>query len=141
MTNADLPQHSPEALIRALESYLKAEKKRPHFCDRCGANASADDIIDRDGFLLDPRGPITYQDKPLKLTRVQRCILITLAHGRDTRISANALAERCCYLRNHGKVNPISVHLSTLRDRLKANGAPVPFLCDREIGYYWSLGS
>lgn len=129
----DLSQHSPEVLLKALEKALLAN--RPHFCSQCGTNVNADDAIERDGFRLDPVGPVTYQGREIKLTKVQRCILSTFAYSHHTRVTAQILADRCCHL--NGGLNAIRLHLTFLRRNLEAQGVPVPFRNERDVGYYW----
>ena len=130
---ADLSQLPPEVLIRALEKALLTN--RPHFCSQCGTNVNADGVIERDGFRLDPVGPVTYQGREIKLTKVQRCLLSTFAYGFRTRITAQVLADRCCHL--NGGLGAVRMHLTFLSRKLEGQGVPVPFRNERDVGYYW----
>jgi len=107
------------------------------YCQNCGHNIGAEKPIDRDGFHIDPNGPITYNGRELKLTKVQRCMLSTLAHSYRRRVSAQMLADRCCYV--EGRLSVVRTHLSILRRKLEKQGVPVPFRNDWDVGYYWEV--
>ena len=92
--------------------------------------------MQRGDFTLDPRGPITYQGRQVKLTKVQRCLLLTLAKENGRIVEFGSLLERCCYSESR---KTIRSHLSMLEARLEAHGVPVPFRNERDVGYYWSL--
>lgn len=94
--------------------------------------------MQRGDFTLDPRGAITYQGRQVKLTKVQRCLILSLAKSNGRHVSIDALAERCSY---GGSRKAVRSHLSILRRNLEAHGVPVPFRNERDVGYYWDASS
>ena len=104
------------------------------FCPNCSFDLRLDETIQRGDFTLDPRGPITYQGRQVKLTKAQRCMMFTIAKSDGRIVAIEALAERCCYAESKKTVRS---HLSILRRNLEAHGVPVPFRNERDVGYYW----
>ncbi len=107
-----------------------------NICPNCSYDLRQDRKIVRGNFTLDPRGPITYQGRQVKLTKVQRCMMFTLAKSDGRIVAIEALAERCCYAESKKTVRS---HLSMLRRKLEEQGVPVPFENEWDVGYCWSL--
>ena len=130
----DLSQIDPTILLKALIASLEA---KPNFCVNCGYNDSMDSAIDRDGFVVDMLcGVVTYQGRPIKMASARRRMLYTLAKSYRRRVTAETLAERCCY--DSADISVVRTQLSRLRRELESQGAPVPFKNESGIGYYWS---
>jgi DNA-binding response OmpR family regulator len=107
-----------------------------NICPNCSYDLRQDRKITQGDFTLDPRGQITYQGNPVKLTKVQRCMMLTLAKEDGRTVEIDALGERCCYSESRKTVRS---HLSILRRKLEKQGVPVPFRNDWDVGYYWEV--
>lgn len=134
----DIASLDKDDLLKALATVLH-EKKKPNFCTNCGTNTSKDEVVERDGFRIDPKVGVSYMGRPIKLSKVQRCIMLTLASANGRRLPRQLLADRCCYLKETGNVNTVRTHISVLRRKLEGQGVPVPFRNDWDVGYYWEV--
>lgn len=98
------------------------------------------DIIERDGFILDPSGDVTWAGRVIRnLGKTSSAILYELAKANGRRLSADFLAGNCC-----GDVadpsNNISVHIWRTRKKLKRLGMPDPIGTERNVpGYWWAV--
>ena len=63
-------------------------------------------------------------------------MMFTLAKSDGRIVAIEALAERCCYAESKKTVRS---HLTFLRRNLEAQGGPVPFRNELDVGYYCSL--
>lgn len=97
-----------------------------HRCPHCAFNLEADEVIERDGFQLDPRGLVRFRGVRLSLSPQQCQMLhVVAAEGdrpirRDTLFSTVSSSESVH--RNHLAWDAIR----NLKERLAWHGVPFP---------------
>ena len=106
-----------------------------HFCPNCGCNMTRDEVVERDGWTIDPvSNVVRYGDKAIRMTRQMIGIMHTLA--------ASKKAVRLMTIVNRVSDNEISgdvvrVQVLRIRKHAEAAGAPNPIATARGIGYEW----
>lgn len=104
-------------------------------CPCCGYSLEQDKVIERDGFMLDPRGPVAFDGAPVPISKQQSEILFAIA-AEEGRLARHAmLAERIGY---EGDLNSVVVQVSKMRRRLEQHRIPNPiYTVDGFGGYAW----
>jgi DNA-binding response OmpR family regulator len=103
-------------------------------CPYCGYNLVADDVLEIDGFRLDPRGVAHWQGKQIEMHPWHALILHSLAKAGGRPLSDTVLLER---LGSEATRHSVHVYVSRLKRELTDAG--VPFLIRRvlRIGFQW----
>jgi DNA-binding response OmpR family regulator len=107
----------------------------PHFCPSCGYSLARDEIIERDGFVLDPRGRVSFLGSPVTMTRAEAMVLHGIASCGNRTVKAEALGARISGSEDPGLV--LRVFLSRVRRHLREQGFPSPVVTEPGIGYRW----
>ena len=98
-------------------------------------------IIERDGFILDPSGDITWGGQVVRnLGTVAPSILYELARANGRRLSADFLAGNCCGGEILDARGNIRVHVFRIRQKFRQLGFPIPIGTERNVpGYWWAV--
>lgn len=104
------------------------------FCPHCGYNLTRDEVIEANGFTLDPRGSVTFNGLPVSLTRGEANLLHALARARGRIVTAETLHARIA-LREGRNPQTVAVVISRIRKRVK----PCPITTVRGAGYRWGV--
>lgn len=108
----------------------------PAYCPHCGLNVLADETVERDGWIVDPRS--SYVRVPdgrwVKVTKTQRTAFHTIAAARRS-VSSEVVAARSSPTENRGSV---TVLMHRLRRELAKHGLRPPFELVRGEGYIWT---
>ena len=126
-----------DALSRIITA--KAKEEITNCCPSCGYNLRNDLMIERDKYVIDPRGAVTYRRIPVALTPTMISIMHTLAKANGRTVPSDAIMNRCT---DTDRLNPSSnlkAHVQYLRNRLKEAGLPNPIQTKRGQGYYWAV--
>ncbi len=115
---------------------MASHAPQPDYCPSCGYNAHKDRVIERDGFVVDPSGKVTYLGNIVRMTPGQRALLHSVAAGNGRVIKGEALLNR---ISDGETVNLVAVLISNLRRALIAKGIPSPIQTAWGSGYYWAL--
>lgn len=102
-------------------------------CPNCGLNLTADSIVERDGFRLDPRGGVTYGDCELFSRYGWTSILIALA-SQNRVLSSRALLGRAS---DSDRTNTLASQIAQMRKALRKAKVPDPIETIRGRGYRW----
>lgn len=104
-------------------------------CPCCGFNLERDEVVERDGFRLDPRGYVEFKGTLLDLRQSGRLILHALA-AEDGRICSNGMLR--------GKIGAedelsdvVSTQLTYLRRDLVRQGIEPPVQNVWGVGWRW----
>jgi DNA-binding response OmpR family regulator len=102
-------------------------------CPNCGLSLERDRPVERDGFVIDPRGAVSYQGRSLPISGAQRTILHALASSQHD-IRNDALVART----TDGEPfsNTIQVQVCAIRKKMRVAGAPNPIINARGA-YRW----
>ena len=102
----------------------------------CGYNLEADQVVTRDGFVLDPRGVVSWQGKRLRIKPAGVIVLHTLASsGRP--VPRDAMLSRISSSEND---NVLASTVSQLRKVLRECGVPDPVGVARHAkSLYWQV--
>lgn len=105
------------------------------FCPHCGFNLERDQPVERDGFVIDPRGAVRFCGHPVRLTPAETQIMHTLAaaDGRSVRVSTILERLGC----EDAQYNRVSVSISKIKRTLTQSGIPFPIRSDWGRGYRW----
>lgn len=106
------------------------------FCPHCGYSLDRDEIVERDGFRLDPRGTVSFQGRAVRATTMQALILHSLASASGRWVKPHVLADRIGSEAEHPD-NVIAVLLSRTRHSMAETGAPDPVRNEHGKGYRW----
>ena len=109
---------------------------QPDYCPSCGYNARKDRVIERDGFVVDPSGLLTYLGKSIHLTPGQGRLLHSIAAGNGRVVRTEALLNR---ISDGESINLCAVLVSQLRAKMKKLGVPCAVQTKWREGYYWAL--
>jgi len=107
-----------------------------HICPSCGFNLARDEVIDRDGFMLDPRAAAHFHGDDLGLTIAEALTLYTVAAAHGRYVSREAVATR---VSDSYDPNIASVFLTRARRKLVEHHAPNPVRSSRGRGFAWGL--
>jgi DNA-binding response OmpR family regulator len=103
-------------------------------CPNCGLSVTRDETIERDGFVIDPRGAVSYNGTEIPLSSCQREIFYTLARFKHD-VEFDVLVNRA------GKENnapgAAMHHVSDIRCKLRASNCPNPIISVKAVGYRW----
>lgn len=108
------------------------------FCPHCGYNLTRDEVIEADGFTLDPRGTVTFEGREARLTRPQVDLLYAMARADGRPVALPALAERMGSEAEDIR-NVVSAQLAHTKRRLRAANIPFPVRTVWGRGYRWGL--
>jgi DNA-binding response OmpR family regulator len=103
-------------------------------CPNCGLSVTRDETVERDGFVIDPRGAVSYDSIEIPLSGSQREVFYTLSRfNRD--VEFNVLLSRL------GAENLDTTramhHVSDIRCKLRALNCPNPIISVKGVGYRW----
>jgi len=107
-------------------------------CPHCGFNLEQDQVIERDGFILDPRGAVSFHGEAITLPKNHVQLLYTLAASYGRPVRRDVLADRVGSESNNVS-NTMSVIFGRIRKTLADAGAPWPVEVVWGRGYRWSL--
>ena len=116
--------------------YSRRFQMTDHLCPMCGYNLEADRVMTRDGFVLDPRGSVSWRGKRLVIKPAGIIVLHTLASTcrpvpRDAMLSRISSSENA---------NLLASTVSQLRKVLRECGAPDPVGVARHAkSLYWQV--
>lgn len=140
----NLSELDPDQLYEAVARAMAAGRHHPEMpqsCPNCGCNFKNDYLIDRDGFVIDPRGQAFYRGADLGLTATQVCIFHSIAKENGRYVRTETITSRCCRERNGWPPKTVHVHLHRIRKALAIAGAPDPISNERgrgsTLGYRW----
>ncbi len=110
-------------------------------CPHCGYNLIADEIVERDGFTIDPRGHVRYEGLLIPgFTPQMVSVMHSLAKANGRKLTASVIADRCGS-ENADRSNVVAVQICRLRRVLQACDIPCPVQSKlgptREGGGYW----
>jgi DNA-binding response OmpR family regulator len=105
-------------------------------CPHCGYDLERDELIERDGFRLDPRGTTDFNGHPVQLTKAQSIFFASVAKEAPRALSYVALIERMG-IEGADERNVLAVQFSHIRTRLRAFDIPLPIVSVRSVGYQW----
>jgi len=100
-------------------------------CPCCGYDLAQDEVIERDGIRLEPRGDVLVNGAPVRLTPSERIILSSLMKANGMAISGAALHER---MDSRADGNVVEVMVRRVREKL---GDACRIENIRGIGYRW----
>jgi DNA-binding response OmpR family regulator len=108
------------------------------FCPSCGFNLSRDELIERDGFVIDPRGGVTFEGRQIEIWPSEVSIAHTVATAAGRCVSIGAIAGR---LDSEAidPINRIAVSICRMRKRFAAANAPFPIETVHSRGYRWEM--
>ena len=107
------------------------------YCPSCGFNLSKDEPIERDGFLLDPRGTVSFCGRRLSFTKAEAAVLHSIGAAGSRTVEAATLA--CRFGDHDDPANVARVLVSRIRHRLAAYDVPCPVRTDHGRGYRWEV--
>jgi DNA-binding response OmpR family regulator len=110
---------------------------RTGFCPSCGFNLTKDEPIERDGFVIDPRGVVTFEGRQVPFTKAEHNLLHTLARAEGRCVESAVLGERLG--ESEDPVNTARVLILRIRRRCWNAGAPNPIRTVWGRGYRWGL--
>lgn len=110
----------------------------PAFCPCCGYNFRDDQVVERDGFTIDPRAAtVLYEGTPLRMAPTPARIMHALA-ASDRAILREALLARVSGCEN---LNTLAVQVHKARDACAEVKAPCPITTQRGVGYVWQVAA
>ena len=108
-----------------------------HACPSCGYNLSRDEVISTDGFMLDPRGVVSFGGRGIDITSGEAMLLHTIASEQGRVLRAETIGQRISDSDDPGNVAQVTV--CRVRQKLRDAALPVPFHNVRGRGYAWGL--
>lgn len=108
----------------------------PQCCPSCGYNLTKDEPIERDGFCIDPRGAVSFQGRPLRLTAGAFTMLLCVARANGRPVHDDTILG---YSGSEGTENTVHVQMCRARKAFAIEGAPFPIQRLQGRGYAWSL--
>lgn len=106
-------------------------------CPRCGFNLERDTLIERDGFVLDPRGMIAFHGRPVKMRASGARLLHLLAKSAGRVLSRDVIYERLFGGDAADTANFIAAIASQARAELRREGIPDPICNQPREGLFW----
>lgn len=105
-------------------------------CPSCGFNLTRDEIVEIDGWRIDPRGIAEYDGRAIHFAPAQLIILHSIAMMRGRIAARDAILNR---MGTEAEPNILSVLVCRIRRTINAAGIPSPIktVCGR--GYRWEL--
>lgn len=141
-----LSELDPDQLYEAVARAMAAGRhlpEPPQSCPNCGCNFRNDYLIDRDGFVIDPRGQVAFGGVAINLRPTEVCIFHSVAKEKGRYVSTEVLTNRCCRERRGWPPKTVHVHIHRIRKALASAGAPDPISNERgrasTLGYRWHL--
>lgn len=108
-------------------------------CPHCGYSLKNDEVIERDGWTLDPRGQAKYRGKILPINKTAARLLHSLAKENGRPIEPDILYERCI---DNDDPYVIYAVIAKLRRKLHELKVPCPIQSRRgrhNSGYWWQV--
>lgn len=106
------------------------------YCPSCGYNLTRDEVIERDGFMLDPRGVAAFGGGDLGMTPGEALVLYAVARGGGRPVQRNVILSR---ISDGCDPNIVSVLLSRARSKLMSRDVASPIKTVHGRGYAWGL--
>jgi len=106
------------------------------FCPSCGFNLDRDEVLQLDGFVLDPRGMIAFQGSPVLMTHHEAMAMHTVASANGRPVKTETISQR---ISDGEDPHCASVFIHRARRRLLAAGVPNPIQTAFRRGYRWSV--
>ncbi len=103
-------------------------------CPHCGYDLRHDEVVELDGFRIDPRGTVEFEGAKLVIGPSRRRLLFALAKAWPRPISRIALADR-----GDIAVDSLDVVVHHIRTWLRAKSLPQPIKAVWGYGFIWSL--
>jgi DNA-binding response OmpR family regulator len=111
---------------------------RTGFCPSCGFNLTKDEPIERDGFVIDPRGVVTFEGRQVPLQAGEIIFVHSIAAGEGRCVPISALLERMDS-ESKDPLGLLHTRLCMIRKRFFGVGAPNPIRTVWGRGYRWGL--
>ncbi|WP_298165063.1 winged helix-turn-helix domain-containing protein [Novosphingobium sp.] len=110
----------------------------PGFCPCCGYNFREDEIVERDGFTIDPRAAsVIYHGRKLQMAASPARIMHALA-ASDRAVLREALLAR---VSGSEDMNTLAVQVHRARKACEDVGAPCPIFTQQGVGYIWQVAA
>ncbi|MBY0394432.1 MAG: hypothetical protein K2Q27_14355 [Novosphingobium sp.] len=110
----------------------------PAFCPCCGYNFREDEIVERDGFRIDPRAAtVTYNGWPLRMAATPARIMHSLAVSNRA-VRGDALLARVSASED---LNTLAVQIHRAREACAEINVPCPIVTQRGVGYVWQVAA
>lgn len=110
----------------------------PAFCPCCGYNFREDEVVERDGFKIDPRAAtVLYEGKRLRMAATPARIMHALA-ASNRAVRGEALLARVSASED---LNTLAVQVHRARDACAEISAPCPIATQRGVGYVWQVAA
>jgi DNA-binding response OmpR family regulator len=105
------------------------------FCPSCGFNLDKDRTVERDGYIIDPYGLVSYIGIPIRMPNQQRLLLHSIAVA-PALVTHGVLSNRLdC------KLECLRVYASHLRNSLRQHAVPLIIEAVWGQGYKWKLNA
>ena len=108
-------------------------------CPSCGFNLRRDEVLELDGFSIDPRGLVTRAGARIALTRTETAVLYAIASGGGRPVSSEAIANRATEADD--AVNVVRVMVRRIRAKLMQAGVPDAITTCWGSGYAWAVAA
>lgn len=107
-----------------------------HFCPSCGFNLRNDEVVERDGFRLDPRGLAEFEGRYIDIPVGYALILHALASNEGRAVSLSTLLSR---VSDGDYPQFVAVLVCRMRRTLQEAGIPNPIQTVYGRGYRWHV--
>ena len=104
-------------------------------CPHCGYNLARDEVIERDGFCIDPRGTVAFNDRQLRLTAGAFAMLLCIVRANGRPVRDDTILN---YADSEGTENTVHVQMCRTRKAFAAQGVPFP-IQRMSGGYRWGI--
>jgi DNA-binding response OmpR family regulator len=106
-------------------------------CPHCGYSLAKDEPLHRDGFMLDPRGVVTFEGRTVPLRPSAHSIVFALAKCAPRPLSIDTLLVQMGS--ENAEANVVQVQLTWAKTAFRKALAPFPIENVWGRGYRWSL--
>ena len=106
------------------------------FCPCCGFNLTRDEVMELDGFMLDPRGMVAFQGSPVLMTHHEAMAMHTVASAKGRPVKTEIISQR---ISDGEDPHCASVFLHRVRRKLAEARLPNPIETVARRGYRWSM--
>lgn len=104
-------------------------------CPHCGYDLETDRVLEMDGLMFDPRGPVIWRGELVHLTPSERIMLHTLLKAAPRTVTKDVILER---VGSDGPPNSVNVWAHGVRSKLDAIAPGHRIKTDWARGYRWA---
>lgn len=108
------------------------------FCPHCGHDFEALEPVATGSFFFDPKGDFRFGDKSIRLSPAEHIIVGTLMAVSPNIVPRIAIRER---IGTDSDGNVLDVHMTRIKNKLKALGAPNPIKSVWGRGVRWETSN